>query len=57
MRDFKFIQGEDYYLDNGKVIMTESYLKKRGTCCGNGCFHCPFWPFHTKGNKVIKENK
>lgn len=56
MSDFKFIQGEDYYLEKGKIIMTEEYLKKRGTCCGSGCRHCPFWPAHTKGNKNLRSD-
>lgn len=50
MSDFKFIQGEDYYLEKGQIIMTEEYLRKRGKCCGSGCRHCPFWPAYTKGN-------
>lgn len=50
----EFIQGKDYYLENGNVIMTEEYLKRRGTCCGSGCRHCVFWPMHTKGNKELK---
>lgn len=57
MSEFKFIEGEDYYLEKGKVIMTESYLKRRGKCCGSGCRHCPFWPQHTKANTILKEEK
>lgn len=57
MGDIKFEQGKDYYLEKGNIIMTESYLKKRGTCCGSGCRHCPFDPYHTKGNKELKEIK
>jgi hypothetical protein len=34
---------EDCYLDeNGNVVFTATYHLKRGTCCGNGCRHCPF---------------
>ena len=34
---------EDYYLDNnGLLVFTEHYLKKRGYCCQNGCRHCPY---------------
>jgi uncharacterized protein DUF5522/cysteine-rich CWC protein len=34
---------EDYYVDeNGKVVFTAAYHLRRGTCCGNGCRHCPF---------------
>ncbi len=54
MKEFKFIQGEDYYLEKGSIIMTESYLKRRATCCGSGCRHCPYWPMHTKGNTELK---
>ena len=53
--NFKFVQGVDYYLEKGQIIMTEQYLTKRGTCCGSGCRHCPFWPAYTKGSKEIKE--
>lgn len=36
-------EGEDYYLDkNGLLVFTERYLLQRGTCCGNGCRHCPY---------------
>lgn len=56
MEKLRFEQGKDYYLENGKIIMTESYLKKRGTCCGSNCRHCAFDPSNTKGNKVLKEN-
>ena len=55
MKEFKFIEGEDYYLEKGKIILTEAYLKKRGTCCGSGCRHCAFWPPHNKGNQALKE--
>ena len=52
-----FVLGIDYYLENGKVIMTEHYHKERGHCCGsdNGCRHCPYMPECEKGNQVLKE--
>jgi hypothetical protein len=33
---------EDYYFENGNVVFTAAYHLKRGSCCGNGCRHCPF---------------
>lgn len=60
MSEFKFQEGRDYYSEKGNIIMTEEYLAKRGTCCGSGCRHCPFWPQATKGNKELRkkdENK
>ncbi len=37
------VEGEDYYLDDqGLMVLTEAYLRKRGKCCGNGCLHCPY---------------
>ena len=58
MSEFKFELGKDYYLEKGLIVYTESYLIRRGTCCGsdNGCRHCPFDPVHTKGNKNIKKD-
>lgn len=32
----------DYYWENGRMVLTEGYLRRRGTCCGNGCRHCPY---------------
>lgn len=37
------IQAGDYYIDqNGLYVFTESYLRRRGFCCKNGCRHCPY---------------
>ena len=55
MENFSFEEGIDYYLEKGKIVYTENYLKKRGTCCGSGCRHCPFDPTNSKGNKNLKE--
>jgi hypothetical protein len=33
----------DYYFnEQGLLVFTASFLKKRGYCCGNGCLHCPY---------------
>lgn len=54
-KEFKFIQGEDYYLEKGQIILTEQYLKKRGKCCGSGCLFCPYEPFHCKGSTKLRD--
>lgn len=56
MSEFRFEKGVDYYLENGKIVYTEQYLKKRGTCCGSGCRHCVFEPPYSKGNKNLRED-
>jgi hypothetical protein len=56
MSEFRFEEGKDYYLEKGKIIYTEEYLKCRGTCCGSGCRHCIYEPIHTKGVKTIRED-
>lgn len=34
---------KDYYIDaSGLLVFTREYLIKEGTCCGNGCKHCPY---------------
>ena len=39
----KLIEGEDfYYNEQGYVVLTEKYHLKKGSCCGNGCRHCPY---------------
>jgi hypothetical protein len=32
----------DFYFENGLMVLTETYLLRRGYCCGNGCRHCPY---------------
>jgi len=32
----------DFYIENGFVVLTEQYHLRRGSCCGNGCRHCPY---------------
>ncbi|MBX7147614.1 hypothetical protein K1X76_00890 [bacterium] len=31
-----------YYNSEGLMVLTPSYLKRRGYCCQNGCLHCPY---------------
>ncbi len=36
--------GEEFYLDpeTGRRVFTEVGLRRRGSCCGSGCRHCPY---------------
>jgi hypothetical protein len=36
--------GADTYVDpaTGFIVLTASYLARRGTCCDSGCRHCPY---------------
>ena len=36
------IEGEDFYLENALMVLTEKCLRDRGVCCGNLCRHCPY---------------
>ena len=37
------VKGKDfYYNEQGLLVFTKEYHLQRGTCCGNGCLHCPF---------------
>jgi len=38
----RLAEGTDYYLENGALVFSESYLRRRGYCCDNGCRHCPY---------------
>jgi hypothetical protein len=49
------LQPNEFYYDNqGRIVMTEEYHKRRGSCCGSGCKHCPYEPKHLKGTKNLK---
>lgn len=36
--------GEPGYIDpdSGLFVLTARFLAERGTCCDNGCRHCPY---------------
>ena len=39
----RLIEGEDfYYNEQGYIVLTAKYHMERGSCCGNGCMHCPY---------------
>lgn len=38
----RLAEGVDFYFDEGLMVLTEAFLKKRGYCCENGCRHCPY---------------
>jgi hypothetical protein len=38
----KLKQGIDYYLENGRMVFTEAFLRARKRCCQSGCRHCPW---------------
>ncbi|HXB40905.1 MAG TPA: DUF5522 domain-containing protein [Bacteroidia bacterium] len=38
----KLIEDIDFYIENGNYVFTSWYHLKRGSCCRNGCRHCPY---------------
>ena len=37
------LDSEDYYFnEDGLMVFTDKYLKKRGYCCESSCKHCPY---------------
>jgi hypothetical protein len=38
----EFNEGVDYYFENGMMVLTAHFLRKRGYCCNNGCRNCPY---------------
>ena len=43
----------DFYYENGYRVFTEEYHARRGSCCGNGCRHCPYTPKHKTNNTKL----
>ncbi len=37
-----FVEGIDFYFDEGLMVLTRKYLLDRGKCCDSGCRHCPY---------------
>lgn len=38
----ELLEGLDYYLEDGLLVFTATFLRKRGYCCESGCRHCPY---------------
>jgi hypothetical protein len=36
------LESEDYYFEGPYMVFTAAYHRKRGSCCGSGCRHCPY---------------
>lgn len=34
--------GRDFYLEDGKMVFTADFLRRRGYCCESACRHCPY---------------
>ncbi len=45
----QLVENEDYYLDQGLMVLTARYHLRRGYCCEQGCRHCPY-------TEVLQEN-
>ena len=41
-RGQELIEGRDYYMESGKMVMTAHFSLRRGYCCNSGCRHCPY---------------
>lgn len=37
-----FVEGLDFYFEDGLMVLTRRFLLKRGYCCENECRHCPY---------------
>ena len=44
-----------YYKLGDRVVFTALFHIQRGSCCGNGCKHCPYDPKYKKGSVVLAE--
>jgi len=38
----RLIEGRDFVIESGYMVLTREYLLNRGKCCGSGCRNCPY---------------
>jgi hypothetical protein len=48
--DQTFVEGIDFYYENGLMVLTHNYLLNRGYCCSSNCRHCPYNNFDIPQN-------
>jgi hypothetical protein len=46
-----FVEGRDFYFEDGMMVLTARFLKNRGYCFKNGCRHCPYPSVETDQSK------
>ena len=46
------LKEDEYYTENGYIILTSKYLTSRGICCHNNCRHCPYNDSNAKPDKT-----
>jgi hypothetical protein len=51
----RLVEGVDYYMEDGKMVLTAHFLLERGFCCNSGCRHCPYGdqPAATVGVAIV----
>jgi hypothetical protein len=54
-RKIEFNQKDFYETKDNLMVMTEEFHIQRGSCCGSGCRHCPYWPPHKKMNTNLRD--
>lgn len=55
--DTGILEGIHYYLEGERVVFTDIFHFQRGSCCDNGCRHCPYTKPRKKGNINLEESK
>ncbi len=38
----RFVEGRDFYFEDGLMVLTREFLLDRGFCCESGCRNCPY---------------
>jgi hypothetical protein len=36
------LRPDEFYWENGFIVLTKIFHERRGYCCGNRCRHCPY---------------
>ena len=52
----QIVEGIDFYFEDGLMVLTERYLRRRGYCCNNGCRHCPYDSPDNSHNKNVSSS-
>jgi len=47
----QLVENEDYYMEDGLMVLTARYHLRRGYCCDQGCRHCPYGEAPARNNQ------
>jgi len=48
----RLVEGTDYTVENGRMVLSREFLLRRGHCCNSRCKNCPYRTAADQDNSI-----